>query len=69
MFYCIGENSNTSNSFGSGDSIFDAIISWGSEETKQQIFEEFEQYYPTIIEGKQLDVSVDISIAFTINMK
>ena len=60
MFYCTGENDEVSCSRGVGTSELDAIKNWSTHEDWDSICEEFNQYAPTIIEGRAIEITIEI---------
>lgn len=61
MFYCIGENSTESGCMGVGETIEAAILDWSSDSDISEAISEFRQYDPTIVEGKAIEVSLNVS--------
>lgn len=55
MFYCIGENTFDIIAMGAGPSIKLAVADWASTD---DIYSEFEEYNPTIIEGNLINVKL-----------
>lgn len=66
MFYCIGENDSINGAIGIGQTIQDAIINWASTADILDAITEFKQCNPRIIEGTEIEVSVELSIKATL---
>lgn len=60
MFICFGDNENTLESVGQGETVEKAIKSWAYNADWRDIEAEFNNYTPTIIEGKPVNVSITI---------
>lgn len=62
MFFCIGENAITRSKVGKGDTLEAAICDWayagGYAGDKESIAEEFQEYKPTVLEGKEIELEV-----------
>ena len=62
MFFCIGENSESSLSIGEGETIEKAIASWARYDEGGElgeILQEFRECNPSIYEGKELKIELE----------
>lgn len=60
MFFCIGENENTAERIGRGDTVADAIRDWAYNTYWNEIEAEFNHYAPTIVDGKIINVRLEV---------
>ena len=60
MFFCIGENTRRMSYTGSGESVEAAIKDWATSVDIEDIREEFEQYTPTVVNGTELNVEINL---------
>ena len=61
MFFCIGENQVASRSTGKGQTVAEAIRNWSSACGWSDIVNEFNQYYPTVISGDEIQLEIEFS--------
>ena len=60
MFFCIGENNMRASYTGSGESVEAAIKDWATSEDIEDIREEFGKYTPTVVNGVELNVEINL---------
>ena len=60
MFFCIGENQVKSCSKGRGETVAQAIKAWAYAETWGEVIEEFNNYSPTVVEGTELGLEIEV---------
>ena len=63
MFYVIGENNHSSFAMGEGETIKDAIINWSSSAGMASSMDEFNDYLPKVINGKQVAIKMEYSFS------
>lgn len=60
MFFCIGENNMRVTYTGRGESVEAAIKDWATSADIEDIYEEFEKYTPTVVNGTELNVKINV---------
>ena len=67
MFYVIGENNHSSFATGEGETIEDAICNWASCTGMAGAIDEFNDYLPKVVQGKQVAIKMEYSFSIIEN--